>query len=749
VVSSCSSVSFSSPLYGVAYGAAAETMTAQANAAAATAAAEENDEDDDDANGGALSFKAKVVGARYLTKGGAEAGRRVIHAELLPQNKNKNESKNEVKAREEKEGRGGGWGPSYYSVGDALGLKCPNHPEDVACVLAALSRARTGTGDDRDVNEEEELMAGTKVALFLSKSKALVPLVASAGEEEEGEGGVSPTMAAPSLVSVLSWGLDLMGPVKPQLCATLALCCVDPGERAKMSALAVKPGKVAWCVGSDGKSTPFEAFVSGQALRVAELLEAFPSCSPDLGVLFAALPPLASRFYSLASSPLPAASSPGKAAAPPSMAVAFSVVEYCPHTPSGNPTGVEAKANGGAVALKRQGLCTSWLEQSLMKSTTTAAAGAQGQQVGVEVEVLCSLKRASDFTLPQDSKTPVVMVGPGTGVAPFVGFIQHRQRQRASAFASASGAKADAAALHTQAADLRAKANEQAAAAKALTEASSAAAAAALTADSAAAATATTTTTTPPKPKPKQTKTKRGKREKVVDTPKKGTQPASALLASKGPPSEEPATLTESLSLPSLLAQNASAVALADAAAAALAVESSSSAEAFAVEALRAAEKAVERAAKELEEAECGFGSMHLYFGCRHRDQDWLYEEELKAALEDGTLTSLRCAFSREQAEKVYVQHRLVEDAPLIQGILLGAPSPNTTTTTPATCSGGGGALFVCGDGMAMAKDVHKALLQCLLTPTSTADSALTAEGAEAVLESLKEQGRYVQDIWT
>jgi sulfite reductase alpha subunit-like flavoprotein len=89
-------------------------------------------------------------------------------------------------------------------------------------------------------------------------------------------------------------------------------------------------------------------------------------------------------------------------------------------------------------------------------------------------------------------------------------------------------------------------------------------------------------------------------------------------------------------------------------------------------------------------------GSTHLYFGCQRRDQDWLYREEMEAMTASGALTSLRLAFSREQAHKVYVQHLLLQDAEAIYGLIFDCHAY----------------VYVCGDGAHMAKDVHSALVQ-------------------------------------
>ena len=56
-------------------------------------------------------------------------------------------------------------------------------------------------------------------------------------------------------------------------------------------------------------------------------------------------------------------------------------------------------------------------------------------------------------------------------------------------------------------------------------------------------------------------------------------------------------------------------------------------------------------------------GKTLFYYGCRKQNEDFLYPEELKEYSENGTLSKLRIAFSREQVEKVYVQNLIKEDA--------------------------------------------------------------------------------------
>lgn len=82
-------------------------------------------------------------------------------------------------------------------------------------------------------------------------------------------------------------------------------------------------------------------------------------------------------------------------------------------------------------------------------------------------------------------------------------------------------------------------------------------------------------------------------------------------------------------------------------------------------------------------------GPAYLFFGCRKRTEDYIYEEELEAYARDGTVTRLFVAFSREGAAKDYVQHHMARESALI---------------APVLRESAGGYFYVCGDAKHMAK---------------------------------------------
>ena len=63
-------------------------------------------------------------------------------------------------------------------------------------------------------------------------------------------------------------------------------------------------------------------------------------------------------------------------------------------------------------------------------------------------------------------------------------------------------------------------------------------------------------------------------------------------------------------------------------------------------------------------------GPCTLFFGSRKRNEDFLYREELQEYAKDGTITNLILAFSREQAHKIYVQDRILDNAELVMEAL-------------------------------------------------------------------------------
>jgi len=118
-------------------------------------------------------------------------------------------------------------------------------------------------------------------------------------------------------------------------------------------------------------------------------------------------------------------------------------------------------------------------------------------------------------------------------------------------------------------------------------------------------------------------------------------------------------------------------------------------------------------------------GRNWLLFGNPHGRSDFLYQIEWQDALKRGQLHRLDVAFSRDQSQKVYVQHRLREQGRDLYAWLQG-----------------GAHLYVCG-AIAMGKDVHATLLDVIATHGGT-----SADDANDYLNDLQAQGRYARDVY-
>jgi sulfite reductase (NADPH) flavoprotein alpha-component len=119
-------------------------------------------------------------------------------------------------------------------------------------------------------------------------------------------------------------------------------------------------------------------------------------------------------------------------------------------------------------------------------------------------------------------------------------------------------------------------------------------------------------------------------------------------------------------------------------------------------------------------------GTNWLFFGDQTRESDFIYRDEISELSASGVLTRLDLAFSRDQAEKIYVQHRMAENGKDLYGLLQE-----------------GGSFYVCGDATRMAKDVDAALHKVVQD-----HGGLDEEGAVAYVNALKKEKRYVRDVY-
>ncbi|XP_075068857.1 methionine synthase reductase [Mixophyes fleayi] len=393
-----------------------------------------------------------------------------------------------------------------YQPGDSFYIICPNPPDEVTVLINKL-----GLSDKKFCQVCLAVKSNTK------KRGASVP-------------NYIPEKC--SLQFMLTWCLEIRALPKKALLRALVEYTSNATEKRRLQELCSKQG-----------SSDYNHFIRDHAISILDLLNAFPSCQPPLSLLIEHLPRLQARPYSAASSNL---FYTGK------LSFVFNVVKFA--TCSQRP-------------VLRKGVCTGWLAE-IMNETDEESKPMTVAGITDEISTIPQisiLKRPSTlFHLPSDTSVPIVMIGSGTGIAPFIGFLQHRQM------------------LHRQ---------------------------------------------------------------------------------------------------------------------------------------------------KDLM-----FGYSWLFFGCRSHDKDYLFREELKHFVENGTLTHLKVCFSREAPNcpneyfPKYVQEYLKICSQDIVKILTKE----------------NGLIYVCGDARNMAKDVNDALTDILC-----AELCVDKLEAMKTLAALREKNQYLQDIWS
>eukprot|EP00743_Colponemidia_sp_Colp-15_P008951 GILK01009767.1.p1 GENE.GILK01009767.1~~GILK01009767.1.p1 ORF type:complete len:619 (-),score=101.81 GILK01009767.1:66-1772(-) len=227
----------------------------------------------------------------------------------------------------------------------------------------------------------------------LAEVDAFLALFNSTGTEHVSSEHNAAVVTPCSLREALTKYLDIMEPARTHLLAYLSEHCTDAQESQRLKHLSSSAGRLEYETAVQ-KRTP-----------VRETLLAYPSARPPLLRLIEQLSPLRSRLYSISSSPLVDSSK---------LSIAFSVVDFPVRLAAGK-------------TVRRKGVCTNWLQRLCKHLTDRSNAETCTTVVSLSVSI-----EGSDFTLPQDLTRPMILVGPGTGIAPFLSFLQHIRCLRSS-----------------------------------------------------------------------------------------------------------------------------------------------------------------------------------------------------------------------------------------------------------------------------------------------------------------------------
>ncbi|NWU46452.1 MTRR reductase, partial [Dromas ardeola] len=257
-----------------------------------------------------------------------------------------------------------------YQPGDAFCVICPNN-----------------------VNEVEELL---QILGLSEKGEYFVCVKVKQGTKKKGATHPQHIPERSTLKFILTWCLELRAIPKKAFLRALVECTSDAGEKRRLQELCSRQG-----------ASDYTRFIRESNVCLLDLLHAFPSCKPSLNLLIEHLPKLQARSYSVSSSNL---YQPGK------LYFVFNIVEFpaCP-----------------TRAVSRKGVCTGWLAElvaPLLQPNKNTLDTKGGNPSTEKISIFA--RPNNTFHLPADPSVPFMMVGPGTGISPFIGFLQHRQKLR-------------------------------------------------------------------------------------------------------------------------------------------------------------------------------------------------------------------------------------------------------------------------------------------------------------------------------
>ncbi|KFO61837.1 Methionine synthase reductase, partial [Corvus brachyrhynchos] len=257
-----------------------------------------------------------------------------------------------------------------YQPGDAFCVICPNNGSEVEELLHILGLSEKGDN--------------------------LVCVKVKQGTKKKGASRPQHIPERSTLKFILNWCLEIRAIPKKAFLRALVECTSDASEKRRLQELCSRQG-----------ASDYTRFIRDSNVCLLDLLHAFPSCKPSLSLLIEHLPKLQARSYSVSSSNL---YQPGR------LCFVFNVVEF-PASPS--------------RPVSRKGVCTGWLAELVAPLLHPSKSTLDTKGESSSTEKITIFPRPNNaFHLPADPSVPFIMVGPGTGISPFIGFLQHRQKLR-------------------------------------------------------------------------------------------------------------------------------------------------------------------------------------------------------------------------------------------------------------------------------------------------------------------------------